>query len=201
MIFDRILFASHLQDDEEHVYVVHAHWFAGYRPIFKASFFGLLIPAVFFFMFPTQVSMWIFGIWFFLGILRLIREVMDWYFDALLVTNFGVIDLDWRGIFDKSSQRIDFDTMVGVAFEKKGVWSSLLNFGEFSVQSYGGSDVSLPKAANPQRAEKAVMDAKDRYSHERGLEDEKVLKEILSGMVQRHIRGEREKGNSLADII
>lgn len=201
MIFDRILFASHLQDDEKLVYVVHSHWFAAYKAICKVSFFGLLVPALFFSMFPTQISMWIFGTWFALGVLRLIRDLMDWYFDALLVTNFGVIDLDWRGLFDKSSQRIDFETLAGVAFEKKGFFSSVFNFGTFVIQSYSGENLSLPLAINPQGAEREVMEAKEKYTHERGLEDERVLKEILSGMVQRHVRGSKAAGKSLADII
>ena len=198
---DKILFASHLQDDEKLVYVIHAHWFAAYKPIFKVSLFGMLLPALFFIMFPVQIALWVFGAWFAIGFIRFIHEVMDWYFDVLLVTDYGVIDLDWRGIFDKSSQRIDFDTLTGVAFDKRGFWSNILNFGDFTIQSYGGNNLDLPMTASPRRAERETIEAKEKYSHERGLQDEKVLKEILSGMVQRHIRGEKEKGKGLADII
>jgi len=202
MILDRILFASHLQDNEKLIYVVHSHWFSAYRPICKISFFGMLIPVLFYFMFPVNIALWIFGAWFLFGVLRFFHEVMDWYFDVFMITSIGVIDLDWRGIFDKSSQRIDFDTLVGVSFDKRGIWSNILNFGKFSIQSFGDSDISLPMAAAPQRAEREVMDAKENYSHERGMEDEKVLKEILAGMVQRHVRGEKEKKeNRLMDMI
>ncbi|MBU1089357.1 hypothetical protein KKF38_00990 [Patescibacteria group bacterium] len=201
MILDRIIFASHLQEGEKLVYVVHSHWFAAYKPVCKVGFFGMLVPALFFAMFPTQISLWIFGAWFGLGFLRFIREVMDWYFDVLLVTNQGVIDLDWRGIFDKSSSRIDFDTLVGTAFEKRGFWSNLLNFGTFTIQNYGGDNLKLPVAARPQRAENEIIETKEKYTRNRGLEDEKILKEILSGMVKRHVNGKREKGEGLADII
>jgi hypothetical protein len=199
VILDRIIFSRHLQDDEKLVYVVHSHWFAAYKPVCKVSFFGMLIPAFFYLMFPVEVALWIFGTWFALGFIRFFREVMDWYFDALLVTNYGIVDLDWRGLFDKSSSRIDFDTLTGVAFEKRGFFSNILNFGSFTIQSFGGDDLSLPMAASPQHSEKEVMEAKEKYTHERGMEDEKVLKEILSGMVQRHVRGKKEE--KLADII
>ncbi|MCF7836951.1 hypothetical protein K9N08_01485 [Candidatus Gracilibacteria bacterium] len=161
----------------------------------------MAVPALFFTMFPTQVSLWIFGAWFALGFFRFIHEVMDWYFDALLVTNFGVIDLDWRSIFDKSSQRIDFDTLTGVSFEKRGILSNIFNFGNFTIQSFGGDNLNLPIAVSPQHAEREVMEAKEKYTHERGMEDEKVLKEVLAGMVQRQVRGEKERGKSLADLI
>ena len=161
----------------------------------------MLVPALFFAMFPTQISLWIFGAWFVLGFLSFIREVMDWYFDVLLVTDQGVVDLDWRGVFDKSSSRVDYDTIVGTTFEKRGFWSNLLNFGTFSIQNYGDTNLNLPMAAHPQRAENEIIEAKGKYTHTRGLEDEKVLKEILSGMVKRHVAGRREKGEGLADII
>lgn len=201
MILDRILFASHLQNEEKLVYVVHSHWFAAYKPVCKVSFFGMLVPALFFTIFPTQISLWIFGAWFALGFLSFIREVMDWYFDVLLVTNQGVIDLDWRGVFDKSASRVDYDTIVGTAFEKRGFWSNLLNFGDFTIQNYGNANLNLPLAARPQRTENEIIEAKEKYTQSRGFEDERVLKEILSGMVKRHVSAKREKGESLADII
>ncbi len=201
MIFDRILFASHLQDDEKLVYVVHSHWFAAYRTLFKAAFFGLAIPAIFYAMFPIVAAAWVFGIWAAFGLLRFFREVADWYFDAFLITNLGVVDLDWNGVFDKSSTRIAFDDLVGTSYDKKGVWQSIFNFGNLAIQVDGTGEIKLENACAPQRAEKAVLDAKEQYARERGLEDEKALKTILSGMVKRHVRGEKEKTHGLADLI
>ncbi len=201
MILDRILFGSHLQDDEKLIFVVHSHWFANYRKFFKIVFFGLVVPAIFFAMFPIELAAWIFGSWFVFGILRFFREVADWYFDAFLITDLGVIDLDWRGIFDKSSTRVAFDDLVGISYEKRGFWASVFNFGNFVIQNDGNSEIDLSNAANPQRAEKEILDAKDKYSRDRGMEDEKVLKEILAGMVQRHVRGKKEKASRLADLI
>ncbi len=201
MILDRIIFASHLQEDEKLAYVVHSHWFAARKPLFKVSFFGLLVPAIFFAMFPTQIALWIFGAWFIFGVVRFFYELADWYFDVLLITNIGVIDLDWRGIFDKTAQRIDYDNVVGTSFEKIGFYSSIFNFGDFTINTFGEGTFELKMAANPQRAENALIEAKESYTRDRGLEDEKVLKELLSGMVKRHVADKREKGESLADII
>ena len=200
MILDRLLFGGHLQEDEKLVYVAHAHFLGAYRQLFKVAFFGLAVPAIFFAMFPVELAAWIFGIWAILGLIRFFRDVADWYFDAFLVTSQGVIDLDWRGIFDKSATRIGFDDLVGISYDKKGFWASVFNYGDFVVQSDGNVEIQLPNANNPQRAEKEILDAKEKYSHSRGLEDEKVLKEILSGMVKRHVRGEKEK-SELADLI
>jgi len=201
VILDRILFASHLQDDEKLVYVVHSHWFAHYGQLFKTAFFGLAIPAIFYAMFPILPAAWIFGAWAVLGLIRFFRDVADWYFDAFLVTNTSVIDLDWKGLFDKASTRVAFDDLVSIGYEKTGFWSSFFNFGNLVVQTDSSVIIKLENAAAPTRAETEILTAKDKYSHERGLEDEKVLKSILSGMVKRHVRGEKEKGHGLADLI
>lgn len=203
MILDRILFGSHLQDGEELVYVVHSHWFAAYKPVCKVGFFGMIVPVLLFAMFPTTPALIAFGSWFVLGFIRFLYEVVDWYFDVLLITDKGIVDLDWRGIFDKSSARVDYQTVVGVNYDKVGFWSTMLNFGRLEVEKEGHGDehIALPIAAKPQQAEQEILGARERSLHQQGLEDQKVLREILSGMVKSHVRGGREKGEKLADII
>ena len=203
MLLDRFIFRNHFHPEERLEYVVHQHWFAAYKPICKIGFFGLVVPAILWYIFPTKVALFIFGIWFIAGFIRFLYEVADWYFDVLLITNRGIIDLDWRGVFDKSSSRVDYETVVGVTYEKKGFWSNILNFGYIEVEKEGHGDerIELPNAANPQKCEREIIRAREKYLRERGMEDEKVLKEILTGMVKSHVRNKREKKETLADII
>jgi hypothetical protein len=201
VILDRILFRSHLHPHEKLLYVVHSHWFAVYKKAVKVSFFGLLVPALFFFMFPTEVSLYVFGIWFVMGFFRFFYEITDWYFDVLLVTNHGVIALDWNGFFDKSSSRVDFESISGVEYEKHGILANLFDFGHLVLGAEGDSELSLHKAASPKEAEEQVMHAREKFFEEKGLKDEKVLKQILSGMVKHHVREESEKHHGLADLL
>lgn len=203
MLLDRFIFRNHFHADEKLEYVVHQHWFAAYKPICKIGFFGLVIPVLLWLLFPTVTAFYIFSAWFILGFIRFLYEVADWYFDVLLITDHGIVDLDWRGIFDKSSSRVDFETVVGVSYEKVGFWSNILNFGPIEVEKEGHGDehIALPNAANPQECERQILKAREKYLHERGMEDEKVLKDILAGMVKSHVRREREKKESLADMI
>jgi len=201
MILDSFIFRSHLHEEEKLVYVVHQHWCAAYKSMVKVSLFGIAAPIVFWLMFPTTAALFIFGGWFLLGFAYFFYEVADWYLDVLLITNQGIIDLDWRGIFDKSSTRIDYDTVLGVTFEKVGFFSNIFNYGKLLVEKegYGKEEVSLPMATSPQKAEGKIIAAREKYTRDRGLEDEKVLKDILAGMVKNHVRHKRE--NNLADII
>lgn len=203
MLLDRFIFRSHLSTDEKLVYVVHQHWFAVYKPICKTSFFGLVVPAVLWLMFPGDIAFWIFGVWFVIGFASFLYEVVNWYFDVLLITTCGVIDLSWRGIFDKSSTRINFEAIIGTSYDKIGFWSNIFNFGMIVVEKegYGENKLSLPWAVNPQLAEREILETREKCLHQKGLEDERVLRDILSGMVKEHVRGEREKKTKLADMI
>jgi hypothetical protein len=201
VILDKILFHGHLHPHEKLLYVVHSHWFAIYKPVVKISFFGMAIPALFFFMFPTQVSLYVFGAWFVVGFFRFLYQVIDWYFDVLLVTNHGVVALKWNGFFDKSSSRVDFEAISGVEYEKHGILSSIFDFGHLVLGAEGESELSLQKAASPKEAEEQIMHAREKFFTEAGLKNEKVLKEILSGMVKHHVREESEKHHGLADLL
>lgn len=203
MILDRLIFRNHLQPGEKLAYAVHQHWFSMYKAGFKIAFFGMLIPAVLFLLFPTPAALWIFGAWLIIGFLRFIYEIIDWYLDALLVTDQGIIDLDWRGFFDKSFSRVEYEKIVGISYEKVGFWSSIFNFGVLVISRDGQSQdqISLPQASNPQRAEREIMFTREKYMQARSMEDEKVLKNILTGMVKRQVRNEREGQNKLADML
>lgn len=200
MVLDRILFRSHVHSGEKLFYVVHQHWFAIYRSVVKIAFFGLLFPTVLWLMFPP--GFWLFAIWFIFGFLRFFYEVIDWYFDALLITNHGIIDLDWRGFFEKSSTRIDYEAVAGVSYEKSGFWSSVFNFGLLVIEkeSHGKNEISLPLAEDPQEAERQILLSREKHLGERGLEDGRMLKEILSSMVREHVRHEREK-SKITDLL
>lgn len=200
MLFDRFIFGHHLHEKEKLIFTIHKHWFMVYREGLKVAFFGLLVPCILFTIFPTTPALIIFGIWFLLGFGRFLYELADWYFDVLLITNQGVIDLDWRGIFDKSLARVDFETIVGANYEKIGVFANLLNFGNLTIEKEGHGEeiLTLPGANKPAEAEQEVLLAREKYLHERGLEDEKVLRTILSGMVKRHLRRKRELGDLIS---
>jgi hypothetical protein len=199
MLLDRFIFRSHFYPNEKLIYAVHKHWFVIYKSGFKIAFFGMLLPVIFFSLFSTKFALVIFGAWFLIGFIRFLYEVADFYFDVLLITDRGIVDLDWRGIFDKSSTRVDFETVIGAAHEKKGFFANILNFGDFTIQKDSLGDViSLPFAANPFEAEQQTLLTREKYLQKKGLEDEKILKSILSGMVKGHLQRKRE---GLADLL
>lgn len=196
MLLDRLLFAPHLHAEEKLLGVVHSHFAAVYRPAVQISFFGLLLPVVFWLMFPTRAALYLFGAWFLAGLLRLIYTLIDWYFDVLLITTEAVVDLDWRGFFSKSSTRLDYESVIGVTYDKPGFFANVLDFGPLTVEREGHGEhaLGLPCAAHPAEAEEKILGAREKFLREKGETDSAALKDILSQMIAEHIRKEREKG-------
>ncbi len=196
VILDRVLFHSHLHPGERLSYVVHQHWWTVGRPLAKVGFFGWLLPIIFIFMFPA--GLWLFGVWLLFGFFSFIYTVINWYFDAVLVTNLGLIDLDWRGFFDKTTKRIDFESIESAECIQTGFWATVLNFGDLVI-STEVHHLGLPYTADPQGAEHAILHAKEHAEKEHSLESEEVLREVLSEIVANHIRSKKEGG--LADLL
>lgn len=195
MIFDKIVFAKHLQEEEQLLFVVHNHWIIFLPVFFKVSFFGIFLPVMLWILFP-KIFLVAMG-WVIFGGLRLFYDALDWYLDAILVTNLGVIDLDWRGIFSKSSNRIEYEAMIGVEQDKHGFWSHIFDFGVLVIarDGHGGSEISLPYAHHPAAAEEQILEIREQFMHHHTIHHEESLKEILSQMVAKHVREEREKEN------
>lgn len=191
-IYDKLLFARHLEADEKLEYVVHKHWFEIFRPTFKVSLFGIL-PPLFFIVFFTGIDFsnpvfYLILIWLVLGLLNIFYIWMDWYYDAWLLTNQSIIDLEWKGLFERSSARIEYSAVDGVAYELSGFWGFLLGFGDIRIDKVSTQAVSLPNANSPRVAESWILRQQEKFLERKNLTDSNALKEILAEVVKDHIK-------------
>lgn len=208
ILLDRLLFRGYLSDEEKLIFAVHQHWFALYRPVAKIGFFGLVLPILFWLMLPP--AFYIFAVWFVVAFMRFLYEVIDWYFDVLLVTSDGIIDIDWRGVFSKSSHRIEYESITGVHYEKEGLWGTLFDFGPLHITIEGHEShghVGLEIAASPLTAEHRILHAKEKYEHHHAMEGEHAIRDILAEMIDERIRlkngggHDEHGGHGLADML
>ena len=58
MIIDKFLSRNLLDDGEKIIYVAHVHPFVIYPVLFKALFFGLLMPGMGYWLFPMMPAVW-----------------------------------------------------------------------------------------------------------------------------------------------
>ncbi len=184
------LFASHLDDNEKILYVAHRHLFILYKDSVKTQFFGIALPIVLFLFFPQALYVALF--WFAVGVCVMIYHFVDWYFDAWLLTNTGVIDIERNGIFDRSSTRVEYHMVEGVGFTIKGFWATILNFGEITLDKLGAkTSVVLLDGASPKKIERLILRYQDRYVSDRSVRDHHALKDMLSEMIAYHIQSKK----------
>ena len=91
---DRI-FSSFLDDGEKIMHVAHRHLIIFKIDSAKPMFFGIVIPAILYLFFP---QVWpILALWGIAGLLGIFYYFIDWYYDAWLLTDAGVVDVERDG--------------------------------------------------------------------------------------------------------
>ncbi len=194
MIIEKLIFNKHLDEGEEILFVAHKHFIAVLEPFTKNLIFGIIIPWLLYIIIPA--FLWISIIWTFVSLIKLTYILTDWYCDAWLITSMSIIDLEWKGIFNQTSTRVDYGAIESVTYEIKGFFATILRYGVTELDKIGNATPTvLEYAAYPKRIELKVLEYKEIYEEKKSKQESEGLKNILADVVARHIK---EKGLSLS---
>jgi len=186
------IFGSHLDDEEEIIDVAHRHLIIYIRDSFKTLFFGIVLPILFFFIFPEYPLIPL--LWGGIGLIGMLYHFIDWFFDAWLITNTGVIDIERNGLFDRSSTRIEYHMIEGMSYNIRGVWQTIFNYGEITLDKLGANTTVLLKdGTNPKKIERKIMRYQEQFVKERSIRDHHALKDMLSEMIAYHVQNNKIK--------
>lgn len=129
-----------LKDDEKVLRVVRGYWLVQMP---RAALAFLLFALPFFFVFPLfSRGRWGIGVFAFsvlVGTLYALRLLYLWFWNAFLVTNHRVIDVDQRGLFSRTVSEATYDKIQDVSFTVNGVWGTMFGFGKLDLQTAGSS--------------------------------------------------------------
>lgn len=182
-VLHSFFFSRHLDDEEEITIVVHKHWLLGLKSLFwptvlfagvwsilvfspsKTLAYGVSLAAVF-------VLIW----W--------IRNFMDYYLDAWVITNKGIIDLEWHGWFHRSSARVLYSDLQGVSYEINGIVGTLFGYGHMDIEKIStGTTMGMDYVKNPRKVESIILENMEKYLHTKNLKDARTVQEILAEFV------------------
>jgi len=185
--FVYFLFAPHLEDGEKILFVAHRHPFLMFKNGLKITFFGFIIPIFFWNVFP---EIWfVFLIWLLVGFIQINKMIFNWYFDSLLITSVSVIDVRWDGPFHRTSVRLEYSMIEGTTYSFQGILQTLFNYGNLNVNRQGGgSGLELKDTINPSRVESILMQYQETFLEDKGMEESKRLRGLLSELVARHVK-------------
>lgn len=191
-IYDKLIFVRYLDEGETLHDTVHKHWIDVLKPMFKVSFFGV-IPPLFLLLALVGVDLnnpifFLAVAWLFFGFFQTILIFFDWYYDAWLLTDQGVISVRWEGIWKRNVSRTDYGAIDGVAYELNGFMGVMLKFGNIVLQKTSSGEVLLPNAANPRRAEAAILEYQEQFTTNKNSTDSEAIKSLLAEVIKKHVQ-------------
>jgi hypothetical protein len=193
------LFKKHLEDDETLKCVVHKHWLLGIRALFWPTLWiALTILVLLFNNARGMVTMM--ALIDFVLIIWWLRNFFDYYLDAWLVTDQGIIDIAWHGWFHRQSSRVLYSDLQGVSYEIEGVWGTLLQYGTISVEKIStGQAISLDNVRQPKQIEILILQSMETYLHSKNMKDATQIQKLLATLVADQIHLQELKGSEDTD--
>lgn len=179
----QFLFTQHKEDDETIKKIVHRHWLFGLKAI---AFPSLLIVAAIALVVITNNTnaRYVEGLIIFLLFIWWLRSFLDYFLDAWVITDHGIIDLAWHGWFHRESSRVLYSDVQGVSYEIKGVLGTLFRYGDIAVEKIStGATISLAQVYHPRSVQTLILQSMETYLHSKNLKDAKTVQNILSEFV------------------
>lgn len=113
-----------------------------------------------------------------------IRNFFDYFLDAWIVTDQGIIDLEWLGLFHRKSARLLYSDMQGVSNEVNGIGGTLFRYGTLTVEKIStGAGISLPHVQNPRQVETIILRSMEEYMMKKNLKNAKHVQEVLATVI------------------
>lgn len=190
--YDKILFANYLEEGESLQYVVHKHWFEIFKPASATTIFGIIPPILLVvyvvgFTFANPLF-WLAAVWLFLGAMSFLYTTIDWYYDAWLLTNQCLIDIEWKGLFQRTSARVEYTAIDGVAYELSGFWGYVLGFGNMRIDKVSAQKIELPNANKPRQAEAQILEQQEKFVTSKNSTDSEAIKSLLAEVIKTHVK-------------
>ena len=161
----RVSFAE-LETNETILLLLRRH-FVTNLPWIVASFLLLLLPFAFpfvihFFPFPLPSShtIMLFIMFYYLAVFGfVILNFTLWYFQAGLVTNMRVIDIDLSGILYRRISETKIKNIEDVTYNQTGFIRSLFNYGNVLVQTAGAEEnIEYDRVPKPSKVADIIGD-------------------------------------------
>jgi uncharacterized membrane protein YdbT with pleckstrin-like domain len=179
-----------LHENERIIKSVRSHPIVFFWPIVSAL---ILITVPFFFLYLLlQIETWGLVIFFSLlalGILLIIRISVLWYFNAWIITNLKVIDVDQRRLFDRRVSEIPFEKIKDISYRTKGIISTIFRLGDLEILTSDDKLIfTLKKITRPQEIQQLITNLQLKKI-EREIEGKNLSAQELIKLVQKIKKG------------
>jgi membrane protein YdbS with pleckstrin-like domain len=167
-----------MKQGERVLRVARNFWLTYLPKWFVAVLFVLL---AFFLMFPLfQRGTWgivLFAVLNAVGLWVAVRTLVRQYWNAFIITNMRVVDIDQRGFFNRLVSDASFDKIQDISYSVRGVLGTVFNYGNVCLRTAGSSaTLDLMRVRDPKSLHHLIAEAiaKQRTHGVGGSREEKI---------------------------
>lgn len=187
-MLDEFLFRGHLDDEEEICAIVHKHWVLGVMTLFWPTTSFAAAWAVLYYV-PFRMMFYIISLWGVVSLVWWLRNFFDYYLDAWIITDQGVLDLEWHGWFHRQVTRMLYSDIQGVSYEVQGLMGTLMDFGFVSIEKISTDAlVEMEAVRHPKAVTRMILKNMEKYLHSKNLKDARHVQELLAEVIANRVR-------------
>jgi hypothetical protein len=154
-----------LKPQEKVLRVARNYWLV-YLPSWAFGFF-LILAAFFTMYFLFSKGKWgvaIFTVLNIIGAYHVLRTAVRWHWNAFIVTDMRVVDVDQRGFFERVVSEAPIDKIQDLSYSVRGVVGTLFNFGSVSLQTSGSTaTVDLSHTRDPKELYHLIVETRAKH--------------------------------------
>ncbi len=160
---------SNQKENEEIVLLLRAHFITNLPWL---AFFGILIilPVIILIISNSTASSLpfvtnelifiIISFYYLITIVYALINFMKWFYNILIITNLGIVDIDYSGLLYHGVAFTKLNLVEDVNYIKTGFLRSLFNFGDVFIQTAGGKEnLEGIGISNPSNAAHIIADS------------------------------------------
>lgn len=190
----KFFFKTYMEDGEEVYYAIHHHLITIFKPLTKITFIFGIIPGTLWWIIPNLSFIWL--TWILIGTGKMLSILLSWYFNALLVTNLNLVNIEWKGLFDRTAYRIEYSQIESFSYNVVGFANTIFNFGDITIDKSSGNQVVIKGAFRPKYKSQFLTKIQDQMVDRQLKQDHEGLKDVLTNLLRSHIK---EHGITLID--
>lgn len=188
MIFQAYLFRGSIEENENILYIAHKHWIRFLANSFQLILLGIIMPWGLYLILTSPAMFWIATIISVVVYGKISIIFLDWFYDAILITQNSVVFVEWDGLFHRKSTRIALSGIESIEVESKGFWTYVFNYSSVSIEHSDGNPIHMPHIRNAKKLEKNIVKFQHELTNRTTHENTEALKDILSSLVKDHIQ-------------
>jgi hypothetical protein len=160
-----------LEDGEKVMLMVHKHWWFIFTRIMALGVFllvplaawGVLADMRWVTVAPASIAAFIAlgALWALVGWVLFWQFWTLYYMDMWIVTDRRLIDIDYKGFFDRDIAMLRLEKVQDLTVQVSGILGSVLGFGHILVQTAGSDkEFVIDQISDPERLRDAILQLK-----------------------------------------